>query len=686
MPTKNWFSGRCKILFLLSLSCIIFSGLNAQSPATFYVAMNGNDHNPGTLERPFKTIDAAWNAITQSAAGEIKVFLRAGNYPIDKGVVWTGDNATNLKTITFSGYKNETVNLIGGVTLNNAAFQKVTEKKILDRLPANARNEVYVTDLTTQGVSDFGVIKMNGIKAPLLPAALELFYNGAVLTIARWPNDTLLPIGKVIVRKSAGDDPGFEMGSNRPDRWAASPDKWIAGLFAVGYAFDNIPVDSIDRTNEILYLKNNPSYGIYSSTDASSGQIQAARKARGYYFYNVLEELDQPGEWWLDRSAKKLYLWPPAPLSGANVQVSVLEQPILKISGCSHLTIQNINFSCTRGIALQIERSKMISVRNCQFSNTGLQAIVAGPVSDVQIIHCSFANTGAGGIILNGGDRKKLEPAHDVVQNCEFYNYSRLYKTYMPAVYLGGVGNSILHCYIHDAPDQAILFGGNNNRIAYNHIKNVCSGFSDMGAVYTGRDPSSTGDTIDNNWFDHIQNNFGEIAALYMDDGSGGMIVDQNLFSASGSGGFGAVHVNGGGNNKFDNNIFVQCDKAFSNQPWNEEQWRSLYFRNPGYFKKLTQTVDIRSAVYTSQYPFLKDFFDTTTAHPRINTINNTICYQVKVFYTGSGYTATHSLQTNDDPGLAKAGQPGFELPPVPAEVKQWPNWRPVEWDKIGNK
>ncbi len=660
------------------------SGRSVQPPAVFYIALNGDDANPGSLDRPFKTLDAAWQAIQQNAAEKATVFFRKGVYSIDKGIVLSEDGQKTHKDITFSNYNNEPVSITGGVTLHNTGFSKVTDPGILKRLPAEARNQVYVMDLRQEGISDFGTMKNNGIKAPLLPAALELFYNDLPLTIARWPNSGLLPIGTVMQRKTANDDPGFMMDNDRYTRWAESPDIWVAGQFAVGYASDNIPIDSIDHTNKTLYLKQTPSYSIYSSTDKSSGQIAGARKIRGYYFYNILEELDTPGEWWLDRQTGKLYLWPPTPIGNATIGVSVLEQPVWKLARCTNISIRNIDFSCTRGIGLQIERSQRISIENCTFSNTGLQGIVSNTCADVHITGCTFAHNGSGGIFINCGDRKTLTPSNCSIQNCEFYDFSRLYKTYMPAVNLGGVGIAVLNCYIHDVPDQAIVFSGNNHLIANNLIRNVCTGYSDMGAIYTGRDPSSTGDTIRNNFFDHVLDSIGVVAAVYMDDGSGGMIVDQNIFYACGSGNFGAVHINGGGDNRFNNNLFVECPKAFSNQPWTDEQWKSLYIRNQQYVNRLTKNVDIRSAAYVSQYPWLQDFFDTTNIRPRKNYINNTICYKVKTFYAGNSYVITDSLLTDNNPGFADIQKGNFKMVSVPQEVKDWPGWKPVEFDKIG--
>jgi Right handed beta helix region len=679
-----WLNAKSKMIFIVLSNFLFLTQSNAQGSANYYVANNGDDANPGTLSQPFHTIDAAIQMIKQAPFSEFTVYLRKGAYTLNKGIVIPPNSKNKPKSIIISNYQNEEVNISGGKELDNTKFQKVKDISVLNRLPRIARNEVYVTDLAQQGVFDLGTMKQNGVKFPQLPAALELFYNGSPLQLARWPNDSILQIGNVVQRKSANDLPGFAFDTDRPLNWASSTDKWIGGLFAVGYAYDNLQVDSIDNQSRTLYVKQNPSYGIYNSKDVSNGSISSARIIRGFFFYNILEELDRPGEWYLDNAQRKLYVWPTAPIRYANIQVSLLEQPMLNLNGCENVIIRNIDFSCTRGIAIQIEKSNNILIEKCSFLNTGLQAIKANTCYKVNILNCTFGHCGSGAVVLSGGDRKTLTASESHVQNCEFYDYSRLYKTYTPAVYIGGVGNSVLNCFIHDAADQAITFDGNNHVISYNHIKHVCFGFSDMGSVYTGRDPSSTGTIITNNFFDNIQNNMGRIAAVYVDDGSGGMTVNQNIFYHSGSGGFGAVHVNGGSDNKFENNVFIECLKAFSNQPWNDEQWKNLYLRNPIYVKRLTVTVDIRSDIYLKQYPFLKGFFDTTAMRPRINFINNTICYRVQTIFTGASYILTNTLNTDVNPGFADMSKENFTLLSIPDSVKQWQNWKAIEFNKIG--
>ena len=659
-------------------SCFFSTPANCQSAnkKIYFVSADGNDSYAGTQDHPFKTLAMAVSAVNKiQGPVDAVIEIRQGLYPLSESLVISGNRSDSSRSISFSGFQHETVNIIGGLQLGNAGFHKVSDPQILQRLPPNARNNVYFIDLKAQGLGDFGMIKNFGFGAQGLPAPLELFFNDEPLTLARWPNNGTLPIGTVLKRgnKKNKETSSFQYaGFDEPTKWSNSPDIWVAGIFGAGWAFDYLAVESIDTKAQTINLKESPSYGIYASTDSSTGVINSARRARGFYFLNILEEIDAPGEWYLDRSDGKLYLWPPSPIESAAVYISLLEQPVIKVSNINNLAFRNLRFSCCRGDLLKFDNANHISIADCSFSNIGLKAINANTSTNFSVSNCDFGHTGAGSIFLSGGDRKNLVSSNNSVRNCEFHDYSRLYKCYSPAIQLAGVGTRVMNCYIHDAPDQALMFQGNNFLIENNWIAKVCYGFSDMGSIYTGRDPSATGTLIKNNFFDSILNKTGTVAAVYLDDGSGGILVRNNLFYACGSG-YGAVHINGGANNRFDNNIFVNCGKGFSNSPWTDKAWTDAFIRNTSpYARMLTTNVDIRSETYLKQYPFLEGFFDTTNLKPRNNFINNTILFNTPTVGKSPSLMISNTFLASSNPGFADVGKMDFRMVSTPPEVKQW--------------
>lgn len=671
-----------KLLFIL-----FFIPLFSLAQSKWYVATTGNDGNAGTIGSPYLTLDKALVSYKADTNPLDTIFIRGGSYAYTSTSFSISEvTADSARALVFTSYNGEHVVITGGQTLSDTAFHLITgADPAYSRLTASAQTHVYLIDLNVAGITNYGLMQDWGTAFPLnRPSNLELFYNHTPYTLARWPNyqtpkDSALTIGTVLTQTSFNYS-----GFTRPNTWAASNDKWILGTFASGYTNDNIRVDSINTSSSTIYLRQAPGNGLFSTANA-----QAGGNIRSFYFYNILEELDQPGEYFLDSTNKKLYLWPTdsTNIANATVEVSMLDAgPIVNISNGAHITFYGITFSTTRQDAIVTTNSDSITLRRDTIINIGLTGLVANTnCNNHHIDSCYFAHLGGGGPVLNGGNRKTLTNSGNWVKNSEFTDFSRHYKTYSPAVYSQGVGDTIQTNYIHDNKSQAILYSGNNAFMGFNQIKNVCTWYSDMGAVYTGRDPSATGNRIINNFFINIQNlnssPAGTISAVYIDDGSGGMTVDSNYFYLCGSGGHGAVHLNGGGYTTFLDNHFIACLQSLSNSVWTEAQWNNFWvYPQPGndsiFLNKILKTVDIRTSVYTTQYPWLVNFFaDTTHAtNPRNNNLTNTIFYSCTqpVISAASSYVVVDSIMVNANPGYANPIKLNFRQNTAPPGVGGW--------------
>ncbi|HAV64686.1 MAG TPA: hypothetical protein DCY13_20260, partial [Verrucomicrobiales bacterium] len=95
------------------------------------------------------------------------------------------------------------------------------------------------------------------------------------------------------------------------------------------------------------------------------------RKGQRFHFLNVLEELDQPGEWFLDRARGILYFWPPGPLASDNVVLSLLDQPLIRLGDASHVVIQGLELTATRGNGVEISGGTNVRIQGCRLRNLG---------------------------------------------------------------------------------------------------------------------------------------------------------------------------------------------------------------------------------------------------------------------------------------------------------------------------
>src|SRR6185369_12075868 len=316
-----------------------------------------------------------------------------------------------------------------------------------------------------------------------------------------------------------------------------------------------IPVKSIDRAARFVTLAQDASYPI--------------RPGDRYYFRNSLEELDAPGEWFLDRHTWTLYFWPPKPLAGRTVSAPTTRTILELGPGTVHVTFRGLILECAEGDAVVLNKATNCLIASSTIRNVGNYhgvgvAINGGARNGV--IGCDIFETGSHGIHLSGGDRKTLTPAENFAVNNYIHHVGVFYKQGV-GISLDGVGNRVAHNLIHDGPRMGIMFSGNNLLIEFNHIRHMNLETEDTGAVYTGgRDwISSRGTVIRYNFF-HDMLGYGKDTGgkwvsphfawgVYLDDNAGGVDVFGNIVARCSRAG---LHLHNGRDNHIENNIFVE--------------------------------------------------------------------------------------------------------------------------------
>lgn len=709
-----------KKIFLLLLLILSLLESFAQQRTVFYVSPSGKDNNPGTIQKPFATLEKARSAVRillkKTHTDSVIVFLREGNYTLKKSFSLDSlDSGTENAPVIYSAYPGEEVHINGSISIPVNKAKVVTDPKILSRLVPEARDKIVQINLKNAGINDFGQIKPKGFGWPYQPTAMELFCNYSAMWLSRWPNDSLVKTGKVLDPGSVprnGDYSNrggkFMFDQLRPQRWAAAKDIWISGFFKYGYADDALKIAKLDLENKTITTEQPHIYGF------ESGKI-----FHRWYAFNLLEEIDEPGEYYIDRENGILYFYPPKePLT--SIELSVLETPLVTMVNASYVKFRNIIFEGSRGIGLYIERGTSNTIENCVFRNLGLVGIVLGkgiqPYKKVQhggtgepasavigslyshlydntamnreagtnhlITGCHIYNTGSGGIILGGGNRLTLEKGNNRVENCRIHDFNRLDRSYKAGVNIDGVGNVIRHNEIYNCPGSAILLHGNDHLIEYNNIHHAVTDGDDMGAVYYGRDPSELGNKIQYNFFHHIGNDHGSIMAVYHDDGACGTEVTGNIFYKAGSK---TVMIGGGNDNKYFNNIFIDCPIAFHLD--NRLQgWAKNLIEPKGLFEKRLQVVNYQQEPYATAYPFISTYFEDRVGLPKRNLIERNVFVNVKMIDNGKAdwsYVG-RNLSLFDKDIFVDADHMNFELKKNSEVFKLMPDFKEIPFSKIG--
>jgi hypothetical protein len=663
--------------------------------ADWYVSPTGSDANPGSKAKPFATLERARDAVRERKAspsalrGPITIWLRGGDYLRSNALELTAaDSGTAKAPIVWRAYRDERVRLLGGRAF--AGFQPVTDAAVLARLDESARGHVLQADLRALGISDFGWIKSRGFGRPTTPAHCELFFGGRPMTLARWPNEGAweklagFPAGG---RKNddhggnIGDLPGgFLYSGDRPRRWRDTNDLWVHGYWAWDWANSYERVTTLDL--ERRFIRTAPPHGLYGF-----------RTGQRFYCLNVLEELDQPGEWFLDRQSGLLYFWPPGPIASGEVVLSLLEQPLVRLTDAGHITFRGLMLEATRGSGIEIRGGAGDRIVGCLLRNLGNLGVVISGGTNHGVVSCDILDTGDGGVTLSGGDRQALTPAGHFVENCHFQRQGRWSKCYVPAVLMNGVGHRASHNLIHDHPHCAILFTGNDHLIELNDIHHIALETGDVGAIYTGRDYSFRGNRIRHNAIHETGGVGMGSMGVYMDDCVSGTEVFGNVFHKV----HWAMFIGGGRDHRVENNLFVDCDPAVRADGRGLDPspvWRDMV---NDYMRK--QLAAVPGALYRERYPELKslDAWYGPPGGPEIvggafkgvppegNVITRNVCVgkwlDVGWHARPERFEVRDNFVTKDMKQVGPASE-GFRLP------KDSPAWklgfRPIPFEQIG--
>ena len=318
-----------------------------------------------------------------------------------------------------------------------------------------------------------------------------------------------------------------------------------------------------------------------------SGPFRYSAGSR-YYALNILAELNQPGDYYIDRSKGLLYFWPPAPITTARTWLSSLSVNLVRLRNTSRVIIQGITFEGTRTDAIVIQGGSQNVVGGCIIRNIGQYGVkIQGGISN-GVDGCDMYNIGEGGIKLEGGDKKTLMPANNFANNNHVHHYARIIRTYQPAIKVLGVGNWAAHNLVHDAPQQGLLFEGNDHVIEFNEFYNLLGEINDNGVIYTGDDLRDHGTVIRYNLFHDIQYGYQRFS-VYLDDSHSGSTVLGNIFWNAAVG----VMLNGGNDNLIMNNLFLDCRFPCVIRPPNRN-WKLL---------EGLRTVNPTQPPYSTRYP-----------------------------------------------------------------------------------
>ena len=478
-----------KIAVIISLC--LFTGCSPQIKE-IYVNPDGNPENTGFQDAPLSTlqdaIDKALSYKKENASAQITIHVLKGEYRLDKPI-HINTELSNVKII-------------------GAGVDKVTIKgsKQLYLDWNNYKGKILVANVSNQIQFD------------------QFFVNGSQQILARYPN----------YDEKGGHWQGHASDAISPERvktWKQPKGAIIHAMHSGEWGGFHYEVTKANQDGTLEY----------------TGGHQNNRPSKMHNKYrmveNVLEELDSPGEWFLDRQSQQLYYWP---LSKQSFKSATLEGVTLKhlveIVGSENTPVKNVSISgirfehaqrtlmekyepllrsdwtIYRGGAVFIENSENTEVVDCEFTNLGGNVIFVSKYNrDVKITGNHIYNSGASAVSFVGdasavrspsfqygkfvplkvmdtvkGPANKLYPSNCIVNDNLIYRIGRVEKQVSGVQISMAMNITIQSNSIYDIPRAGInvsegTWGG--HVIEYNDVFNTVLETSDHGAFNSwGRD------------------------------------------------------------------------------------------------------------------------------------------------------------------------------------------------------
>jgi hypothetical protein len=440
--------------------------------ADFFIAPNGTDTWTGRLAQPneartdgpFATLCRARDAVRslkqRNEKKDIVILIRGGAYHLDKTVVLSlEDSAPEGGTIMYAAYGSEAPVFTSALPIGN--WKKLETRSPL--LPEIAQDKVWTADV---------------------PDALSnvlTLYHGCRRMRRAWSRP-FAPRASVDKKVLPPDRMAFPPGAMK--NWPDLTNGELRIIPTADYEMCLLPLAGVDEEAGLAR----------TTVPASRAMGRVKFMNESVWVENILEVLDEPGEWVFNSAERKLYLWPTGDEPSGGIVAPRLTELIRVEGGIDYtgpidkpvkgLMFRGLTFTCgerrpwhgaTKGqlqhkwehfdsptALVRFRGAQGCVVESCRFidtSGTGLRLDLT--CLDNRIINNEVARTGGVGILLAGyGPGTKDVNKRNEVSNNWVHDVGQIYWA-SPAIMVWQSGeNRVINNLIHNTPYSGIVVSG----------------------------------------------------------------------------------------------------------------------------------------------------------------------------------------------------------------------------------